>query len=103
MNQANPKDPLNNTPDAERVLFTSLAKVSHGFTSEQVVGAAVNLIVNALRQAHATDKGALDAADAVHAVMRRVLISHYDNAGKRRNVFPFHQTIEMPFLNMRKK
>ena len=103
MSSGNPKDPLNNTPDAERALFSALAKVANGFTSDQVVGAALNLVVNAIRQANATDKGALDAADRAHAAMRKILVSHYDNTGKRRNVFPFHQVIEMPFLDFRKK
>jgi hypothetical protein len=99
----NPKDPLHQQADAENALFSALAKVANGFTSEQVVGAALNLVVNAIRQANASDKGALDAADAAHAAMRKILVAHYDNAGKRRNIFPFHQVIEMPFLDLRKK
>jgi hypothetical protein len=99
----NPNDPLHQQADAEKHLFQALAKVCNGFSSEQVAGAALNLIVNAIRQGHASDKGALNAADAAHAAMRKILIGHYDNAGRRRNIFPFHQTVEMPFLDLRKK
>jgi hypothetical protein len=99
----NPKDPLHSQSDAEKTLFEALAKVCNGFTQEQVAGAALNLIVNAIRQGYATDKGALDAADAAHAAMRKILVAHYDNAGRRRNIFPFHQIVEMPFVDLKKK
>lgn len=103
MTLVNPKDPLHQNPDAEKALFDALAKVCNGFASEQVVGAALNLVVNAIRQANATDKGALNAADAAHAAIRRILVAHYDNVGKRRNIFPFHQKVEVPFFDFRKK
>lgn len=103
MTLVNPKDPLHQQADAEKFLFSALAKVASGFTAEQVVGAALNLVVNAIRQANASEKGALDAADQAHAAMRKILIAHYDNAGKRRNIFPFHQMIEVPHLDLRKK
>lgn len=103
MTLTNPKDPLHQNPNAEKELFSALAKVANGFTAEQVVGAALNLVVNAIRQSQPSERGAMDAADAAHAAMRRILASHYDNAGKRRNVFPFHQVIEMPFFDLRKK
>jgi hypothetical protein len=99
----NKKDPLHRTPDAERVLFSLLVKTSNGFSNDQVIGAAVNLIINALRQQNATHKGAQDAVDRVHAILRTVLASHYDALGKRRNVFPFHQMLEVPHMDDRGK
>jgi hypothetical protein len=98
----NAKDPLKETPDAERQLFNVLAAASRGFTNEQVVGAAVNLLVNVLRQSNATRRGAFEATDRAHAAMRQVLDAHYDASGRRRNIFPFHQVIEVPFSDFRK-
>lgn len=101
--QANPKDPLiKATPNAERELFTAFAKQANGFTREQVLGAAINLIVNALRQEHQTRLKALEDFDQLIAKARALVADHYDVLGRRRNVFPFHQTIEMPMLDARK-
>lgn len=99
----NPKDPLHKSPDAEKHLFTVLARAASGFTNDQVVGAAVNLLVNAIRQNNASRAAAMGASDKVHALMRQVIDAHYDAMGKRRNVFPFHQIIEVPHLDARKK
>jgi hypothetical protein len=98
----NTKDPMiKASPDAERELFILFAKTANGFAREQVVGAAINLIVNALRQTHAGQKAALDEFDMLTAKTRALLAEHYDNMGKRRNIFPFHQTIEMPMFDAR--
>ena len=98
-----PKDPMiAASPNAECELFTQMAKAANGFSREQVVGAAINLVVNALRQTHAAQKGALDDFDMLTAKARALLAEHYDGMGKRRNVFPFHQTIEMPLFDARK-
>lgn len=101
--QVNPKDPLHKTSDAQRELFNRLTASASGFTTEQVLGAAANLIVNAVRQAHATQKPALDSLDEIFSHVRTLLAGHYDTMGKRRNIFPFHQHVEMPMLDARPK
>lgn len=94
----NPNDPLyRNGPDQQQELFNAYVGVSRGFPTECVIGAAMNLLVNALRQAH----GGRNEADArmseISAKLREILMQHYDPVtGRRRNVFPFTQTIEMP-------
>lgn len=98
----NPKDPiLKASPDAERELFDRLTQAANGFQRDQVIGASANVIVNALRQTHATRRAALDDFDALTARVRALIASHYDGTGKRRNVFPFHQHIEVPMLDAR--
>lgn len=99
----NPKDPLNQAHNAERQLFDAFAKTANGFQREQVVGAAINLVVNALRQTHSTQRKALDDFDMLTARVRALLAEHYDVLGRRRNIFPFHQTIEMPMFDARPK
>lgn len=95
----NPKDPLNKTgPEAERVLFSEMGKLSSGFPNEVVIRASANMILNALRQAHPHRSGAEKAYDELSARVKHVLLEqHYDNLGKRRNIFPYDQHIVMPF------
>lgn len=101
MTLINPNDPLNNTPDRTRELFETFVQTASGHTADSVVGAAANLLVNAIRQAHSTQRGALNSFDEMSAKIRAFLAEHYDGIGKRRNVFPFHQTVEMPHLDFR--
>lgn len=100
----NSADPIKTaSPDAERALFEAFSKVAKGFTQDQAAGAAANIIINALRQGHANRKGALDAFDELAAKAKAILAEHYDLTGKRRNVFPFHQSIDVPLADFRKR
>jgi acyl carrier protein phosphodiesterase len=98
----NTKDPLRKSgPEAEQELFRALGRACNDFPRDVVLGAAMNLIVNAIRQEHAGRNAACNAFDEVMARTKAVLLDkHYDEMGKRRNVFPFHQVIEpMLFVN----
>lgn len=98
----NPLDPLRKSgPDQQRELFAAFCKVAHGFSTEDAIGAAMNVLVNALRQAHGTQAAALARLDELAAGSKGLLASHYDALGRRRNVFPFHQTIELPHFTDR--
>lgn len=98
----NPLDPLRKSgPDQQRELFNAFCKVATGFSTEEVMGAALNLLVNALRQAHPTQAKALSRLDEISAAAKTLLASHYDALGRRRNIFPFHQTIELPHFTDR--
>lgn len=101
----NPKDPLHRSgPDAERELFRALGAACSGFPNEAVLGAAANLLVNAIRQSQPTRYAAREKFDELTARVRVLLLDqHYDALGKRRNVFPFHQVIEVPRLEMSRK
>lgn len=101
----NPKDPLHKSgPEAERELFRALGAVCSGFPQEAVLGAAANLLVNAIRQGQPTREGAREKFDELTARVRMLLLDqHYDGLGKRRNVFPFHQVIEVPLVGLTRK
>lgn len=96
------KDPLTQaTPDAAHELFNRMRKQCNGFTHEAVVGAAVNLIINAARQAHGQRKGALDYFDEVATKGREILASHYTANGSRLvGVYPYPQEIRVPLINL---
>jgi len=102
MEFTNDHDPLRAhlAGDTQKELFVRLAAASNDFSTEDVIGAAANLIVNALRQAHSTDRAAMARVDELTARLKGVLSEHYDRAtGKRRNgIFPFNQVIKMPHV-----
>jgi hypothetical protein len=101
MSATNPADPLHKTdvaaPNAQE-LFGRLGEVCRGFPHEAVLAAAVNVIVNCVRQKHAKRSGAEKEFDELTGKAKNILLErHYDLAGNRRNIFPFDQIIEMPY------
>lgn len=101
----NRQDPLHQSgPEAEKELFRRLGHVCNEFPRETVLGAAMNLLVNAIRQEHATRGRAEAAFDEIAGRAKNVLLErHYDLVGNRRNVFPFAQTIDLPLADLRGK
>jgi hypothetical protein len=94
--QHNPNDPLHNVDAASRELFKLFGQVANQFPRDAVVGAAINTLVNAVRQSHASRDKALGRVDEIAAIMKRIIDNHYDPVTNgRRNVFPFHQIMEM--------
>ena len=96
-----PADPMKHAPDPQRELFDQFAALARGFPIEAVIGAALNIVANAASQAHATRAPALASYDEKVARVRAALAERYDLTGKRRNVFPFPQVIEVPHLELR--
>ena len=97
----NPADPLNAAgPPAAAELMRSIAQQCDGFTFEDVVNAAANMIINALRQQHETAGAAEQAFDQVASSAKAVLIGqHYrpGRNGKRiQGAFAFRQGIVVP-------
>jgi hypothetical protein len=98
-----PTDPLKQGPEAERELFTRLFQQCGGFPFEVVAGAAGNLLINVLRQQCATSARAGVEFDELFGKLKTILMQHYDGAGKRRSIFPHDQTIEVPYINLKKR
>lgn len=96
----NPNDPLAKaSPDNARELFSQFSRLANGASASDVMDAAYNLIINALRQEHATRSAAESAYDEKAARIKGVLMDHYDAGGRRRGIFPYTQHIVMPFVN----
>ena len=93
----NPKDPLHKSgPEGERELFRKRGAACDGLPMELAAGAAANIIVNALRQQHATRREAEAAIDELMGRIKALLLDqHYDGMGRRRNLFPFHQVVQI--------
>jgi hypothetical protein len=100
----NPKDPLRKSgPEHEQALFRAVSVACSGYPTEAVLGVAVNLMVNAVRQGNPRRDGAQAALDELVARARTLLLDqHYDLMGARRNVFPFHQVVQVPLIDTRR-
>ena len=90
----NKLDPLQKPrSDHGKDLFALLSKAASGFSYDDVVTAAMNLVLNAIRQSFATSQAAEQAYDELMAKTKSVLLDQHYAAGKRKSVFPFHQVI----------
>lgn len=95
----NPLDPLSPSkpiaPDPTRKLFKQLSQVCRGFSGDDVVWAAANLMINAIRQRCANRVSAERAIDEAFGLAKHALLErHYDGQGNRRNIFPYDQVVE---------
>lgn len=92
----NGKDPLLNGPELQKQLLDALVAQCGGKPNDVVLGAALNLLVNVLRQTYPLQRQVEARYDDLVGRTKTVLLSHYDGVtGKRRSVFPFTQVIEM--------
>jgi hypothetical protein len=82
-------------PDAERRLFEMLGKLASGHDQQVVVGAVMNMLVNAVRQSCASRGQAERMFDELVGRSKNLLLEqHYDPVtNNRRNIFPFTQRI----------
>jgi hypothetical protein len=98
------QDPLKDQDATRRELFGRMSKAANNFEQRDVVYAAVNLILNAIRQQCPKQKEAEALFDELMAHGKRTLLDqHYFPSGQRRSVYPFHQVIEPPTIDARPK
>lgn len=93
---ANPKDPLRSGPPPAQVLMERFGQVAQGFPVEVVVDAAMNVVINCMRQRFSARVVALMSYDELVGKAKTVLEGHYDRVtGGRRNVFAHTQHVVM--------
>lgn len=98
------KDPLAiATPDYQRELFGRFSKAADGFSAEDAIGAAVNVLINAIRQSQPTRGQAEVRFNELFGRSKQVLLDHYDSIGRKRGIFPYDQVISVPMLDARRK
>lgn len=90
-----PTDPLATaSSEQQKRLFTQMAKASAGHSVEEVMGAALNVIVNAIRQTYPSRDKAMLVADEKSAKLKELLAANYTRTGGRlQGAYPFNQTI----------
>lgn len=99
----NSKDPmLLATPDNTRILFDRMSRAADGFSADQVVGAAANLLVNGIRQSYASRQQAAARFDELSAQLKTMLMDHYDSTGRKKGIFPYPQEILMSTVKFKK-
>jgi hypothetical protein len=96
-------DPLKDAPDVAVALFEKLGQLAHGFGFEAVVNAGFNLNVNAFRQFYPTRAQAERAWDEVVAKAKGNLMDCYDSTGRKKGIYPYHQIIRVPLIDLREK
>lgn len=92
-------DPLLNAPDqAARQLFEAYQKLSAGRTADSVIGAAVNILINAIRQMDPLRKDAEARWDTLFGRGKTILMDHYDPVtGRKKSVIPHTQIIRAAY------
>ena len=99
----NGKDPLRQAgPDKQAELFKAVSQVCAGFPVEDVLAVALNLLVNSVRQSYPTWSAAETAFNDRFGRCKQVLSDCYDSTGKRRSVFPFQQSVQVPLIRFKK-
>jgi hypothetical protein len=98
----NPKDPiLKSGPELALDLLRAFGKQATGYPRDVVTDAAVNLILNNIREACSTRKQAGDSFDQLMTKVKELLLGHhYDAMGRRRNIFPYTQNISVPLIDL---
>jgi hypothetical protein len=94
-------DPLNERPGDARELFKRFAQVANGFSHAAAIDAALNLVINAVRQSSATRANAESLFGEQTARARAILSDCYGADGKRRGVFAFDQHVAMDHFDAR--
>lgn len=97
----NPADPLNAAaPPAGAELLRRMAQQCDGFSFDDAAGAAANMLINVLRQQHATAGAAEDAFDQIVARSKEVLLGQHYRPGRSgariQGTFAFRQGIVVP-------
>jgi hypothetical protein len=97
-------DPLGAVPDAGHALFKELSAQCSQFPLPAVINGCSALLLNAIRQRNTTRTEAEADFNEMYGRMKSLLLAHYDGvSGKRRSIFPHHQIIEPPFVDLRPK
>src|SRR5215467_10263746 len=92
-------DPLRSLEGQEKFLFDIITHHSNGKNLDAVMGACVNVLINAIRQTYPTRKEAEQKFDELFGRGKSLLLAnHYDSVtGRRRNVFPHTQVVRMAY------
>ena len=93
------KDPLlDMAAEGQIRLMQKFGKLASGSSQEVVMGAALNIITNALRQTYPNRLQAVSRYEELIARGREILAEQYNAAGKRKEGVPFTQHIHVPLL-----
>ncbi len=76
-----------------------MGKLASGRPHEDVVDAACNLLINAIRQKYSGWQAAEVMFDEHFGKSKQLLKNHYDAInGRRKGIFPYDQVLSVPFF-----
>ncbi len=91
------KDPIQlSGPSGQLELFNRYSHLANGFSANDVINAAMNIVINALRQSCATKGKAELSFDELFGQAKTLLMNHYDSTGRKKGIFPYDQIINVP-------
>lgn len=100
----NSKDPLKGVgTDYAKILFEKMSQQAANNSAADVMGASVNLIINALRQTYSTRDKASQAFDELFGKAKTALMEQYDSTGRKKGIFPYDQVIHVPHFDLSHK
>jgi hypothetical protein len=93
------EDPFKSLPVQEKRLFDLFGRAAIGAPLDAVMGACINMLINAIRQNFPTRKDAEQKINELFGRAKQLLLAnHYDSVtGRRRSVIPHDQIIRMPY------
>lgn len=97
------QDPLiTSLSSHQQALKDQLQQVCSGKPTDIVLGAAINLVCNAVRQSYHKRERAEARFDELVGKAKAMLLDHYDRSnGRAFGAFPYDQTIHMPTVTDR--
>lgn len=96
-----PKDNLKQPGEA---LFEAFGLAASGHLPDEVISAAMNIVLNVVRQRTSRRSGAIAAMDELFGRSMDALMQHYDGTtDRRRSVVPFDQVVTVPHTRFQTK
>ena len=91
-------DPLlYNGPASQQDLFNKFSMLASGYPVDAAMGAAVNILINAVRQTFPLRTQAEDQWKSLMGQGMNILLSHYDpTTNRRRSTISFPQVLRAP-------
>ena len=91
-----PQDNLKDGSSEGKALFNAFGGIASGHTPAEVISAAMNLVLNVVRQTTAKRSEAEALLTEVFGRSMSAIMEHYDpTTGRRRSVIPFDQVVSV--------
>lgn len=100
MSDLHHSDPLLvGAPDHGRVLFAKFEQAADGHSTDQIIFAAINVLVKALRETYGKRTEVENRIDDLFGRLKTSIFRFYDPVtNQRRSTIPFTQRVSLPLI-----